>query len=45
VQIGTIKGLAVHPTGQPMTTDDGSGGITPYTQAQPQAPADGVPSD
>jgi ABC-type branched-subunit amino acid transport system substrate-binding protein len=42
-QIGIIKGLAVKPVGQPETTDDSSGAISPYTTAQPQAPADGIP--
>jgi hypothetical protein len=44
-QMGVISGLAIKPIGQPETTDDGSGPITPYTTAQPQAPANGIPSD
>jgi ABC-type branched-subunit amino acid transport system substrate-binding protein len=44
-QIGVIKGLAIDPVGQPETTDDGSGPITPYTTAQPTAPANGIPTD
>jgi ABC-type branched-subunit amino acid transport system substrate-binding protein len=44
-QIGIIRGLAIHLIGQPLTTDDGTGGITPYTSPQPSAPANGVPSD
>jgi ABC-type branched-subunit amino acid transport system substrate-binding protein len=43
VQVGVIKGLTVHPMGTPMTTDDGTGPISPYTTPQPQAPADGIP--
>jgi ABC-type branched-subunit amino acid transport system substrate-binding protein len=42
-QIGIIKGTAIQLTGQPMTTDDGSGGLTPYTQPQAPAPS-GVPT-
>jgi ABC-type branched-subunit amino acid transport system substrate-binding protein len=45
VEMGIIKGLAIKPLGGALTTDDGSGGITPYTQPQPQAPANGIPSD
>jgi hypothetical protein len=41
--IGTIKGENVVPEGQPLTTDDGDGPIQPYTAAQPQAPANGIP--
>jgi ABC-type branched-subunit amino acid transport system substrate-binding protein len=44
-QIGIIKGTAIKLLGKPMTTDDGTGPITPYTTAQPQAPANGIPSD
>jgi ABC-type branched-subunit amino acid transport system substrate-binding protein len=44
-QIGVVKGLGIHYLGQPETTDDGTGGITPYTTPQPTAPADGIPSD
>ncbi|HWA64838.1 MAG TPA: ABC transporter substrate-binding protein [Mycobacteriales bacterium] len=44
-QIGIIKGLAISPVGTPETTDDGSGPITPYTTAQPTAPANGIPTD
>jgi ABC-type branched-subunit amino acid transport system substrate-binding protein len=42
-QIGIIKGLLIKPVGEPLTTDDGSGAITPYTTAQPAAPANGIP--
>jgi branched-chain amino acid transport system substrate-binding protein len=43
-QIGVIKGTTIHLAGSPETTDDGSGGIEPYTTAQPTAPANGIPS-
>ena len=43
-QIGVIKGDAIVVQGQPETTDDGSGAIQPYTTAQPQAPANGIPT-
>jgi len=42
-QVGTIKGTSISLTGQPLTTDDGSGALTPYTQTQAQAPS-GVPT-
>jgi branched-chain amino acid transport system substrate-binding protein len=44
-QIGIIKGTAIKLLGTPMTTDDGTGAITPYTTAQPQAPPSGIPSN
>jgi ABC-type branched-subunit amino acid transport system substrate-binding protein len=44
-QIGIIKGTAIKLLGTPMTTDDGTGAITPYTTAQPQAPVSGIPSN
>ena len=44
VEVGTIKSGALVVTGTPMTTDDGSGAITPYTQQQPAAPGNGVPA-
>jgi ABC-type branched-subunit amino acid transport system substrate-binding protein len=44
VQIGTIKSGAIVVTGTPMTTDDGSGAITPYTTPQQAAPANGIPA-
>jgi ABC-type branched-subunit amino acid transport system substrate-binding protein len=43
-QIGVIKGGAIKLQGQPMTTDDASGAITPVTGGQQNAPANGVPS-
>jgi ABC-type branched-subunit amino acid transport system substrate-binding protein len=45
VQIGKISGTTIKPIGTPYTTDDGTGPITPYTTPQPQAPANGIPSD
>jgi branched-chain amino acid transport system substrate-binding protein len=42
-QMGIIKGFAIKPTGQPETTDDGTGAITAYTTPQPTAPTNGVP--
>jgi ABC-type branched-subunit amino acid transport system substrate-binding protein len=44
-QMGVIKGLAIHLMGTPLTTDDGTGPITPYTTPQATAPANGIPSD
>jgi len=43
-QVGVIKGTTIHLEGTPQTTDDGSGGIQPYTTAQPTAPANGIPT-
>jgi ABC-type branched-subunit amino acid transport system substrate-binding protein len=45
VQIGVIKGTAIKLLGTPMTTDDGTGAITPYTTAQPEAPTSGIPTN
>jgi ABC-type branched-subunit amino acid transport system substrate-binding protein len=45
VQVGTIKSGALVTTGTPLTTDDGAGPITPYTTAQPNAPANGIPAN
>jgi len=42
-QMGVIKGLTIKLLGTPLTTDDGTGPITPYTTAQPPAPANGIP--
>jgi ABC-type branched-subunit amino acid transport system substrate-binding protein len=42
-QIGVIKGTSIELTGQPVTTDDGSGPLTPYTTPQAPAPS-GVPT-
>ena len=43
IQVGTIKGQFIVFSGTPMTTDDQSGAITPYTNAQGTPPANGVP--
>lgn len=43
-QVGVITGLSVKTVGPPMTTDDGTGAVTPYTTAQPSAPANGIPT-
>jgi branched-chain amino acid transport system substrate-binding protein len=45
VQIAKITGLAGVTIGTPLVTDDGTGPITPYTTAQPTAPANGIPSN
>ncbi len=42
VQIGTIVNGAVQLTGTPLTTDDGTGPIAPYTQPQPTPTSTGV---
>jgi branched-chain amino acid transport system substrate-binding protein len=42
-QIGVIKGNAIVVQGQPLTTDDGSGPLVPYTTPPPPAPANGIP--
>jgi ABC-type branched-subunit amino acid transport system substrate-binding protein len=45
VQIGVITGNAIQLQGQPETTTDSSSSpITPYTTAQAQAPANGLPT-
>jgi branched-chain amino acid transport system substrate-binding protein len=44
-QIAMIKGLAGVPIGTPLVTNDSNGPITPYTTAQPAAPANGIPSN
>jgi hypothetical protein len=44
VQMGVIDGLAIKLQGTPPVTDNGTGGITPYTTAESTAPASGVPS-
>jgi ABC-type branched-subunit amino acid transport system substrate-binding protein len=43
VQIGTIKDGALSLTGQPLTTDDASGAIQPYTGSPSEAPSNGIP--
>src|SRR4051812_31344850 len=42
-QIGIIQGTTIKLTGQPLTTDDTSGPLTPYTTPQQPAPS-GVPT-
>jgi ABC-type branched-subunit amino acid transport system substrate-binding protein len=44
VQVGTIKSGQLVVTGTPMTTDDTSGPITPYTASPATAPANGIPA-
>jgi ABC-type branched-subunit amino acid transport system substrate-binding protein len=43
-QIGTIENGALVVKGDPVTTDDAGGDITPHTEAATQAPANGVPA-
>jgi ABC-type branched-subunit amino acid transport system substrate-binding protein len=43
-QIATINNGVGVLEGSPVTTDDGTGDITPYTATQPAAPANGIPS-
>jgi ABC-type branched-subunit amino acid transport system substrate-binding protein len=43
-QIGVIKGTAVELSGSPVTTDDGDGGIEEFSETQPEAPENGIPS-
>ena len=42
VQMGSVKNGKIVLTGQPETTDPGTGPIKPYTQQQPAPPANGV---
>ncbi len=42
VQVGMILNGAIQLSGTPLTTDDGSGPITPYTTAQPSPTSTGV---
>ncbi|HVV23146.1 MAG TPA: ABC transporter substrate-binding protein [Pseudonocardiaceae bacterium] len=44
VQVAIVHNGALDVTGSPLTTDDGSGPIKPYTTTQPTAPANGVPT-
>jgi ABC-type branched-subunit amino acid transport system substrate-binding protein len=44
VQVGTIHAGQLVVTGTPLTTDDSSGAIKPYTGTPMTAPANGVPS-
>ncbi|WP_326565512.1 ABC transporter substrate-binding protein [Amycolatopsis rhabdoformis] len=43
-QIAMIKDGKQVSSGTPLTTDDGDGPVTPYTQPQPPAPANGIPA-
>jgi hypothetical protein len=43
VQMGTVSNGAVQLSGQPMTTDDGSGAIKASSPPQSSPPANGVP--
>ena len=43
-QIGVIKGSSIELQGQPQTTDDGSGAVSPSTQQPETAPSNGVPT-
>ena len=43
-QVGKIENGALVVSGDPLTTDDAGGEISPYTEAAPEAPANGVPS-
>ena len=44
-QLGKLENGALVISGDPLTTDDASGDITPSTEAPPDAPANGVPSN
>jgi len=41
-QIGTVKGGQIVLSGMPVTTDDATGPLTPYTKPQPVPGANGV---
>ncbi|HEY2056775.1 MAG TPA: ABC transporter substrate-binding protein [Amycolatopsis sp.] len=43
-QIAMVKAGKQVSAGTPLVTDDGDGAVTPYTQPQPQAPANGIPA-
>jgi ABC-type branched-subunit amino acid transport system substrate-binding protein len=43
VQVGTIKDGNLAVTGKPLTSDDADAPNEPYTQTQPEAPANGIP--
>jgi branched-chain amino acid transport system substrate-binding protein len=43
-ELGVIKNGQLVLQGKPLTTDDGSGNITPTSPPQPQPPANGVPA-
>jgi ABC-type branched-subunit amino acid transport system substrate-binding protein len=42
--VGVVTGTSIKTVAKPMTTDDGSGGITPSTQSQSSPPANGIPT-
>ena len=42
VQVGTISGTGIHLIGTPLTTDDATGPIMPYTTPQPTPSSTGV---
>ena len=42
VQVGTISGTGIHLIGTPLTTDDATGPIMPYTNPQPTPASTGV---
>ncbi len=44
MQVGKIDGGVFKPDGDPAVTDDAGGDITDHTEAQPDAPANGVPA-
>jgi ABC-type branched-subunit amino acid transport system substrate-binding protein len=44
VQVGTIHAGQIVVTGSPLTTDDGSGAIQPFSGTPASAPANGIPS-
>lgn len=44
VQVAVVKNNVPTLTGPVLVTDDGSGAITEYTQKQPEAPSNGVPT-
>ncbi len=44
VQVAIVHNGALVVQGSPLTTDDGSGRIAPYTTAPATAPANGIPN-
>lgn len=44
VRLGQIKAGKVAPMGDPVTTGDGDEPLTTYSQAQPEPPANGIPT-
>jgi len=43
-QVGVIKGTTISLVGSPQTTDDQSGPVETFSESQPEAPSNGVPS-